>query len=1271
MDTKGWLLYISYTYIHNVCVTTKQHTHTHASGSENNMSYVPLLGQNPPLSYAGPRKPPLQPLLVGAEPVFASPSYPTLPVTAAPTVASAMSSSVRAIIIASMLCTVVAVVIAAVSLGILLPFRDETNARFGALENTTPATTTATSATTTTTTTTTSAPATTAPSGSGGVDENTTAINVGTLGVGVFRDEIGDVLNFRNVAPGTYTTVVLDANDNIVIDVNATELATPNTIVLRNASAGFAAGSITMDGFGPTDGQSSVLAGGGTLQTYTGDVYLSVQAGYYTESLLYVWNYYTDVLSMIGTTGSNGYIQLFFDNNSTLWSRRDYTLRYLTVIDKTTGTPGYTSPCDTQVYLGGYAFSDDNVNVYTLYESSPGSTAYDLVTFNVQTCAIAVIAPQIFIGATMATYNAFSLVNRLFIDMFRQNGKLYITIPDYLYPPALTRNVVRPSLLITYDFATTLVTSKWSNVGVVNVASNPSWISTTSFCTPNGPAALQMTTAYEYAAGASINSRICTLDPETGLTHSCRQVPIPGNGVGNVNQVFGLASECRAFVPPPVSLKLQGDIDANSQYSINNAKKISTQFLTAAAVGTSSLQTLNGTDLRLFAKSLIITNGTYGGLLQLGADTSLYRSSARAIQTDSLLTVSRYNAVKTDSPALNVYSYWNLTGTNMDNPRGLVASNRFGPLVSNKGILTFSIVNPGTGYTVGNIVILTSGGWSPAHRGRFTVTSTTIDGNVTTLSIQRPGSFHSTGIDTPTGGSGTGLQVNLLTLGASTATTLAGIRAQAFDLSGGSFASPLITNAAALYIAGSDFGNGPLTVTSYAGIDVPNSMVGGMITNCYGIRLATPNQGTVINNALNFVASTTQAGGITYGTDVTTYRSAAGSVTHAGLLNSTTAFAGGVAFTGTNIITASSGSTGGLLTFSVNVAGTGYVVGNLLAVTGGNGNARLTVTTIDGTGGVLTFSLTRPGAGYSVASGVATTLGAGTGATVNILSIGTSTYASTVGVQAQGITATGMFSTSTVTTATAFQVLNNVVGSGPIVIGTQLGLDVPTLTTASTNAYGIRVAAPTGGSSVNNALNFVASTAAAGGITFGTDANLYRSAVGMLKTDTDLTVRTLVANTVSITNTLTINSATCTSQLPVSCIGTPATPVVAKFFYALQASTTTYGVGVTIAVDRVMVALSNFMYAGGVFTCQVAGTYLISAHIATTGSSPTFIMINNGTDVRLVRMVNDPNSSASATVHYTLAVGNTIRLVSAGGGEYYGWAYDNSPSTYLAAIIIN
>ena len=40
-----------------------------------------------------------------------------------------------------------------------------------------------------------------------------------------------------------------------------------------------------------------------------------------------------------------------------------------------------------------------------------------------------------------------------------------------------------------------------------------------------------------------------------------------------------------------------------------------------------------------------------------------------------------------------------------------------------------------------------------------------------------------------------------------------------------------------------------------------------------------------------------------------------------------------------------------------------------------------------------------------------------------------------------------------------------------------------------------------------NALTFVASTVPAGGITFGTDANLYRSAVNMLRTTTDLTVR--------------------------------------------------------------------------------------------------------------------------------------------------------------------
>ncbi len=83
--------------------------------------------------------------------------------------------------------------------------------------------------------------------------------------------------------------------------------------------------------------------------------------------------------------------------------------------------------------------------------------------------------------------------------------------------------------------------------------------------------------------------------------------------------------------------------------------------------------------------------------------------------------------------------------------------------------------------------------------------------------------------------------------------------------------------------------------------------------------------------------------------------------------------------------------------------------------------------------------------------------------------------------------------------------------AGTCVIGTSIGLDVAAMTAATTAAYGIRVAKPTG-ATTNQAMQFSDTSGSAdGGITFGTtsgQSNLYRSAASTLKTDTAFEVGT-------------------------------------------------------------------------------------------------------------------------------------------------------------------
>ena len=80
-----------------------------------------------------------------------------------------------------------------------------------------------------------------------------------------------------------------------------------------------------------------------------------------------------------------------------------------------------------------------------------------------------------------------------------------------------------------------------------------------------------------------------------------------------------------------------------------------------------------------------------------------------------------------------------------------------------------------------------------------------------------------------------------------------------------------------------------------------------------------------------------------------------------------------------------------IATISINAAGSGYVVNDLLTITGGNGDALANVEAVDGSGGVTSISLYHRGAtlgtGYSTGTGVATSGGTGSGCTLDIDSL--------------------------------------------------------------------------------------------------------------------------------------------------------------------------------------------------------------------------------------------------------------------------------------------
>lgn len=66
-------------------------------------------------------------------------------------------------------------------------------------------------------------------------------------------------------------------------------------------------------------------------------------------------------------------------------------------------------------------------------------------------------------------------------------------------------------------------------------------------------------------------------------------------------------------------------------------------------------------------------------------------------------------------------------------------------------------------------------------------------------------------------------------------------------------------------------------------------------------------------------------------------------------------------------------TTGAITAITVNAAGSGYNVGDILTISGGDGNATVTVATLSGTG-VATVTITTGGTGYSNGTGVASTV---------------------------------------------------------------------------------------------------------------------------------------------------------------------------------------------------------------------------------------------------------------------------------------------------------
>ena len=90
--------------------------------------------------------------------------------------------------------------------------------------------------------------------------------------------------------------------------------------------------------------------------------------------------------------------------------------------------------------------------------------------------------------------------------------------------------------------------------------------------------------------------------------------------------------------------------------------------------------------------------------------------------------------------------------------------------------------------------------------------------------------------------------------------------------------------------------------------------------------------------------------------------------------------------------------TGSVLAVTINAAGSGYAVNEIIQISGGGANCRLYVTGCNTAGGVTSVAFKNNGSGYTTSTGTATTTvsGSGTGCTINVTSIGRTGLLTTV-----------------------------------------------------------------------------------------------------------------------------------------------------------------------------------------------------------------------------------------------------------------------------------
>ena len=449
----------------------------------------------------------------------------------------------------------------------------------------------------------------------------TTGANVGTGAGQVYQGTVGVTLNFKTILAGTHMVVTNDPND-VMLSTDATNANTPSTIVARDSSGNFNAGTITANLTGAAS--QNVLKAGDTM---TGNLAMALQSQVQFQD----------------GTGSGNYVGL----NAPATVDTSYTVNLPASAPTAGQVLQATSPSATQWNTVGGSPTAARTYYVSLAgnDSNDGSYAYPFRTISY--------------GVTVANGVA-SMANPVVIYVgagtFVENntgGPILVTADGIsLVGSSETSTIVIPASLITNLFSIVSANFECTNLTVESLlvssadafSLTPTYFGRSRF---TSVAVAQFANAFAVSSIAGVP--VVTFDNVQGGGNSTN-ISISNIQVVIQNSVF------------------QGPLGAGA---ISNAGIIMT--------GTNTQVAIIGSLLRSFQNAIEVTNGANARILACDIDLSV---TSIVCNNASILGIVGCNFYGNNSSSVNIAAsgantqvtidgcQFNCTGTD-GNPRGI------------------------------------------------------------------------------------------------------------------------------------------------------------------------------------------------------------------------------------------------------------------------------------------------------------------------------------------------------------------------------------------------------------------------------------------------------------------------------------------------------------------------------------------------------------------------------------------------------------------------